>query len=198
MYLVALRCLLEASAIDAEDARLHSAILHFRRTGTSALSRYHSSTEIHSVGNAKDVHAAVSNALDDLVVTLISKDKSSEEFNESFASRHPTSPPHILGTARGLLEIKRASDPEPSDTVYEVQRILLRLVDEGVPPSIPILLEAVDLLRSAGADANVISDYNARCRARLPLAWVFASDTDRAQRAAEREAQVLPNGKADV
>jgi len=86
----------------------------------------------------------------------------------------------------------------PTSAVEQVFRVLLRLVDDDIPPSIPILLDAAELLRSAGAEASLVDEYRARCKKRVPLAWVFASDEQKAKRAAERESQILPNGKADV
>lgn len=76
--------------------------------------------------------------------------------------------------------------------------MLLRLLDDGVPPSIATLLEAVDLLKSAGAESSVVAEYRALCRARLPIAWVFASEAEKAERSAREEKKPLPNGKADL
>ena len=155
-------------------------------------------SDVRAVASVEDLPSAASVSIDSLIPNVIGKDVSSEDFNTSFLSRHPTSPPHILGAARGLLEIKRASNPLPEDTVDEIKRVLLRLIDQGVPPSIPVLLEAIDLLHTAGASPAVVDELKVRYKERLPLAMVFESDTERAKRLAEREAESIPNGKADV
>jgi len=152
----------------------------------------------HVVASASASPSSVTSTIDTLLASLIQKNSSSEAYNSSFLSRHSDSPRHILGAARGLLEVKRSSDPLPAETADEVQRILSRLADDGVPPSIPAMLEALDLLRKARATSAIVDEYRARCRKRLPLAWVFAPDAEKAERAAEREKEALPNGKADL
>lgn len=150
------------------------------------------------LGAAKDPPAFVTSTIDTLLPNLIPKDMSSEEYNSSFLSRHPSSPEHILGAARGLFEIKRASGAPSTDTVDGIRTIVDRLAEVGVPPSIPIMLGVVDLLRAAGAGDSVVDEYRGRCRSRLPLAWVFASDAEKAEQAKVGEKQALPNGKADL
>ena len=155
-------------------------------------------SDVGAVASVEKLPSAVLATIDSLLPTIISETISSEDFNSSFLSRHSTSPPHILGAARGLLEIKRASNPLPDDTVDDITRVLLRLIEKGVPPSLPVLLQAVDLLRTSGASPAVVDELNARYKVRLPLAMVFDSDTEKAKRLAERESETIPNGKADV
>ena len=78
-----------------------------------------------------------------------------------------------MGAARGLLEVKRSTVPLPADTAETVLAALVRLTEDGVPPSIPVMQEGFELLRSAGASKVDIDGYRKRCKLRCPLATVF-------------------------
>ncbi|ORY35432.1 NMDA receptor-regulated protein 1-domain-containing protein [Naematelia encephala] len=165
-YLGALKCLSEAYAVDAEDPKLHGQILNFRR----------------KLASATDLPEPVKAAIEAVFPSILPTETSPEEFNASFLSRHSTSPRHILGAAQGLLEIKRAIDPVPSDTLAEVIAILNQITTDNVPPAVPIMLEAVDFLRSAGAAPEQVDTFRKRCTDRAPLAWVLATEDEQKRR----------------
>lgn len=122
-----------------------------------------------------------------------------EDYNSSFRARHAQSPQHILGAARGLLEVKRSSDPSPADSAQSVRSVLDALVQPGLPTDVKVLVQAVSLLKEAGATGEEVDAFKAKCRARLPLAWVFASARElEARQAATAESAANGTGKSDV
>jgi peptide alpha-N-acetyltransferase len=198
LYLVALKCLVESAAIDKENSDLHRQTLHYRAASKCSTNLSTGHSLMHPVASASDLPAAIIATIDATLPELITKDIPSEEFSTAFLSRHPTSPAHILGAAQGLLEIKRACTPLPEDTVADVQSILRRLLEDGVPPNVEVLQKATELLRAAGAGQEVVDAWKGKCRARLPLAWVFASADEKVQR--RKVVEIVANGtvKADV
>ena len=191
LFLVALKCLLAAKDLDAEDAGLHSAILAFQRRCKSSLrSRYHDAV-LTSDAAATEVPANVKSVVDDLFPTLLTS--SPEEFNKAFLARHSSSPAHILGAAAGLLEIKHAEGKKNAEAVPDVLSMLSNLAAEGVPPSTETFLGAIALVKSAGASAEQVAELEKKAKARLPLAEIFAGEEERKkQRAAifaEKEEQ---------
>lgn len=153
---------------------------------------------IVAVSMATDLPSAVKSTIEATQPSLLPTGTSPADFNASFLSRHSTSPAHILGAAAGLLEIKRASDPLPSNTSAEILAVLDKLFSEGVSPSIEVLQKGRSVLEEAGADKAELEAWRERCRTKLPLAWVFASKEEvEARKASEGP---VPNGtvKADV
>ncbi|GFZ49424.1 hypothetical protein JCM24511_07544 [Saitozyma sp. JCM 24511] len=191
LYLAALQCLQESAAIDGEHPDLHRQILHFHRTVRMRML-------IVAVSVATDLPSAVKSTIEATLPSLLPTGTSPADFNASFLSRHSSSSAHILGAAAGLLEIKRASDPLPSNTSAEILAVLDKLFSEGVSPSIEVLQKGRSVLEEAGADKAELEAWRERCRTKLPLAWVFASKEEvEARKASEGP---VPNGtvKADV
>ena len=125
--------------------------------------------------------------------SLIPSSTSSEDFNSSFLSRHPTSPSHILGAARGLLEIKRQSTPLHSDTVSAVSPIIDKLVAQDVSPRVEIFVKAIALLKEAGASAEEVAAFEKKIKERVPLAEMFAPEGERKKR--REEVMAVPEEK---
>lgn len=190
--LSALHCLLEAHAIDPENPTLHKQVLHFRHTCGSprSLLLYLILTQT-AVSAAKDLPPPVKSTIDALFPSILPTETSSEEYNTNFLSRHSKSPSHILGAAKGLLEINKSGSAE---SIESILTILNHLTETGVPPNIPIMLEAMDLLREAKASGEEVERFRKRCRERVPLAWVLASSEEQVQ----RKQEVSSNGKVEV
>jgi hypothetical protein len=153
---------------------------------------------IVAVSAATDLPSAVKSTIEAPLPSLLPTGTTPDDFNASFLSRHPASSAHILGAAGGLLEIKRASNPLPSNTSAEILAVLDKLFSDGVSPSIEVLQKGRSVLEEAGADKAVLEAWRERCRTKLPLAWVFASKEEvEARNASEGP---VPNGtvKADV
>ena len=123
--------------------------------------------------------------MDATLPDLIATGTSSETFNDQFLARHSSSPEHILAYARGVLEIKRSTDPLPADTVSSVSSALEKLLAEGVPPHVEVLIQAVSLLREAGADAEQVGAFEKKAKGRVSLATVFEPVEERKKRREE-------------
>lgn len=184
LYLAALRCLNEASAIDPEDPTLHRQILQFRRI----------------VSSATDIPAPAKQIIGTTFPSILPEGTELAAYNTAFLEQHSASPVHIVGAAAGLLEIKRSSDPLPADTVPSLLNVLSRLANQGVPVSIPSILQGVEILQAAKASDEEIASFRSQCRERLPSAWVLASKDEQAKHAAELAAVPEQNGtvKADL
>lgn len=81
-----------------------------------------------------------------------------------------------------MYEIKRAQDPLPSDTTESVLAVLDKLAGEGVPPRLATFLQAIRLLRQTGASAEQVAAFEAKVKARLPLAEVFSPVEEKKKR----------------
>lgn len=149
--------MLAAQSVDRENAGLHSQILSLRRR----------------LASTKDIPESVQAVLEATLPDLIASSASSDSFNDEFLSRHTSSPEHVLAGARGVLEIKRSTDPLPSDTAEAVSFVLDKLVADGVPPHVDALLDAVSLLKEAGASTEQITAFEQEAKGRVPLATVF-------------------------
>ena len=174
LILAALRCLLKAAELDPQDPKLHWEIVQFRAhrkfealpqstVNVPRLTRF-------EVTKKADLPPAVSAAASESLQSLLPSATSSESFNESFLSRHSTSPPHIVGGAKGSYAV--------SGDVESAIKILNTLTDTGVPSSIPCMLEGLELLRQSKAPTAVQEAFRERCRGRLPLATVFGSEAE--------------------
>jgi hypothetical protein len=177
LFLAALKALIAAKEIDAEDAKLHSQIINFRRR--REFSRMLGWAMWLIAVSGAEVPDNVKSVIDATFPDVLPSSTSSKDFNAEFLSRHSQSPAHILGAARGLFEIKRSSEPVSGDTVSSIVTVLDKLTGEGVPPRIPVFLGAVALLKEAGASADQISDFEQKIKARVPLAEVFAPAEER-------------------
>lgn len=101
------------------------------------------------------------------------------EFNKAYLASHSTSAAHILGAAQGALEL------QPPASADEVSSILDKLLSPEVSPSVEGLQSALETLRKAGGSEEQVKKFKARCHERLPLAWVFGSEGDKAGRQLE-------------
>lgn len=108
------------------------------------------------------------------------------EFNKTYLSSNSTSTPHILGAAQGALELEH-----PASST-EILSILEGLLGTGVngSPSVADLQGAIDTLKRAGGDQEQVKAFKAKCHERLPLAWVFASEEEKAGRQLELQGRV--------
>ena len=120
-------------------------------------------------------------AVSDLSPALIPTDTDLTVYNQQYLSRHPQSPAHIFGAAKGLSELRKTSETRTTD----ITAVLDHLCDEGVPPSVPVMLEAIQLLRDLKASAEEIGVFRNKCKARVPLATVFDPETELAARRRE-------------
>lgn len=116
--------------------------------------------------------------------TLLPPSGSAAEYNKSYLASHSTSAAHILASAQGALEL------QPPLSADEVSSILSKLLTPEVTPSVEGLQNAIETLRKAGGSEEQVKAFKARCHERLPLAWVFASDEDKAGRVLESHGQV--------
>jgi hypothetical protein len=114
--------------------------------------------------------------------------------NRSFISSAPTSAAHILAGAQAAIELS------PAASAQDVESILSKVVQADVAASVEQLTSAIEVLKQAGAGDEQVKEFRSKCRSRLPLAWVFASDEERASRKLEHGADgVAVNGeKTDV
>jgi hypothetical protein len=126
--------------------------------------------------------------------TLIPSSTSPSDINAQFISSNSTSALHILAGAAAALEL------EPPATSEELESILNKLLESNVPPTVDGLTLAIELLHRAGASEDRVADFRSKCRERLPLAWVFASEQEKNERKLGEEADGMAvNGeKADV
>lgn len=134
--------------------------------------------------------------MDATLPDLIASSTSSETFNEEFLTRHSSSPEHILAAARGVLEIKRSTDPLPTDTAGAVSAVLEKLAVEDVPPQVDALLDAVSLLKEAGASTEQVVAFERKAKARVPLSAVFEPVEERKKRRDEVMQALGEEGKA--
>lgn len=125
-------------------------------------------TLVHS--DLPEVKSLLDTSLTELITTT------PDDFNNAYLAKG-SSPEHILGAARGVLEIKKATLP---DTAQAVLAVLDQLTD--VPPRVATYLDAVRLLRESGASAEQVSSFEAQIKARLPLAEIFASAEQKKKR----------------
>lgn len=81
-----------------------------------------------------------------------------------------------------------------------VEDILNKLLESSVAPTVDGLSEAIEILKRSGAGEERVNEYRGKCRARLPLAWVFASEQEKTERKLGEEGdRVAVNGeKSDV
>ncbi|KAK4688996.1 N-alpha-acetyltransferase 15/16, NatA auxiliary subunit, partial [Tremellales sp. Uapishka_1] len=173
LYLQALRCLSNALGIDAQDSELHSRILNFKRI----------------VASSTDLPSTTTATIDAIFTPILPNDTDLESYNSAFLSKHASSPKHILGAAKGFVEIKPTSSP---------LFILENLTKEDVPPSIETMVSGLALLKSE-EDKKA---FREKCSERLPLAWVFKGDTEKETRrtewGGEKEELVTGKGQSDV
>ena len=95
-----------------------------------------------------------------------------KSYNHQYISRHSQSPTHIFGAAKGLSELQRSSETRTTSTIS----VLNRLCDDGVPPSVPLMLQAIQLLKDLKASSEEIDAFRNRCKGRVPLATVFDAE----------------------
>lgn len=191
MYLAALKCLNEAAAINRSSPVLHRQIIHFSRISKSiALKLGNRADVLVTTAKIPDaVKSAIEKAFD-----LIPSSTTPADLNRSFISSAPTSAAHILAGAQSAIELSTAASAE------DVESILSKIVQADVPASVEQLTLAIEVLKQAGAEDEQVKEFRSKCRRRLPLAWVFASDEERASRKLEQGADgVAVNGeKTDV
>lgn len=122
--------------------------------------------------------------------TLIPTGTSSTEYNTQFLSSNSTSAPHILAAASASLRLESG----------EVETILNKLFDSSVPPTVEGLTSAIEILKRSEASEERVTEFKGKCRERLPLAWVFASEQEKSERKlGEERDRVAVNGeKSDV
>lgn len=84
-----------------------------------------------------------------------------------------------------MLEIKRQSSPLSSDTVSSVSSVLDKLVSKDVPPHVEIFIEAIALLKEAGASNEEVGEFEKKIKERVPLAAMFAPENERKKRREE-------------
>jgi len=130
------------------------------------------------VDSAKDLPETIKKAIESTFTTLLPAETNLEKFNDNFLSSHPNSPAYILSYSRSLLELYERT----SETYDKVVKSLRRLYAEDVPPSIPTMLSAIQLLQDSKVDQKAIEGFKEGCRARLPLAWIFASKAEQESR----------------
>ena len=152
------------------------------------------------MSSGADIPATAKEVIDAAFTSILPKGTDLSAYNSEFVERHSSSPAHIVGAAAGLLEIKRASDPLPDDTVPSLLSVLSRLAQQDVLVSIGSMLQGVEVLKAAKASNEEIASFRSTCRERLPSAWVLASKDEQAQHAAELAAVPEQNGnvKADL
>lgn len=99
--------------------------------------------------------------------------------------------PHILAAASASLELG-AKD--------QVEGILEKLLDSNVTSSVGDLTAACTILQRSGATEEQVAEFRSKCRERLPLAWVFASNEEKTSRQLGEEGdRIAVNGeKSDV
>jgi peptide alpha-N-acetyltransferase len=116
------------------------------------------------------------------------------ELNSSFLSSHSTSAPHILACAEAAIDL------QPTASAEQVELILSSLTQSNVTASVEQLMSASDVLERAGATKDQVDGYKAKCRSKLPLAWVFASDEEKASRKLEQgvDGVAVDGEKTDV
>jgi hypothetical protein len=141
----------------------------------------------------KNMPESVKSVIDSEFSSLIPTSTSSEDFNSSFLARHSASPSHILGSARGILEITRQSEPLQTETVGEIAAVLDKLVAQDVPPRVEAFVEGVALLKEAGAGAEEIEKFEKKVKERVPLAEMFAPEEERKKR--REEIMAVPEEK---
>lgn len=75
-----------------------------------------------------------------------------------------------------------------------------KLLDSNVTSSVGDLTVACAILQRSGATEEQVADFRSKCRERLPLAWVFASDGEMNSRQLGEEGdRIAVNGeKSDV
>lgn len=172
-YVLALRDLREAAALDKEAAGLLPALVHFRQT----------------IAAAKDVSEPVRAAIAEVLPTLIS-DKPATELVAASLAAHPASPAHILAAGKAL----QVSGAPASD----VRSALAGLAAAGTPPSVATMQAAVAVLGASTPEGDAL---RADFRKRLPLAWAFATADEidaRAKATAAAAEPVAATVKADV
>ena len=184
MYLAALKCLNESAAIDKNSAELHRQIIHFNRIGKSP-QFWHLLTSVSSAEIDQATRSAIEKAF-----TLIPEASSPSDYNTQFLTSNSTSAPHILSAASAALELESG----------EVEKILSTLLEASVPPTVDGLTSAIEILQRSGADSDRVAEFSKKCRERLPLAWVFASEQEKSERELGEEGdRMAVNGeKSDV
>lgn len=122
--------------------------------------------------------------------TLIPEGTTPSDFNNQFLASNSTSAPHILAAASASLELEKS----------EVENILNKLLDSRVSPTVSGLSSAIEILRRSGASAESVAAFKSKCRERLPLAWIFASEPEKSERNLSEEGdRMAVNGeKSDV
>lgn len=198
MYLAALRCLNETAALDSDSPDLHRQIVHFHRISQSFPPPLYTCTLTHPLVSTSELSASVKTVVEK-AFTLLPSSTSAADFNKTFLSSHSSSAAHILVAAQAALEL------QPAASARDVESILFTMLADGVNASVTTLQGALETLQRASASAEQVSAFKAKCHERLPLAWVFASDEQKAGRKLgsvdEDEAPVVNgNGpvKADV
>lgn len=198
MYLAALRCLKEAAAIEKDSPDLHRQIIHFQRIGEfPVIVSKSTSRQADLTVTSADINlpAAVKAVIEKSSTSLLPS--SPAEFNKSFLASHSNSAAHILGAAQGALEL------QPPASADEVLSILDKLLSPEVSPTVQGLQSALETLKRAGGNEEQVKGFKARCHERLPLAWVFASEQDKAGRQLEshqapQQEEGVTNGNGKV
>lgn len=191
MHLAAWQCLNEAASIDRDSPILHRQIIHFNRI--SELSAYKAGTTLMKPVTTSDVPAAIKSSVEK-AFDLIPSSVTPSDYNNSYLSSNPKSAAHILAGAQAALELR------PAPSAEEVESILAKMLQTDTAASVEQLTTAIEVLKQAGAGAQQADAFRAKCRARLPLAWVFASDEEKASRKLQQSADgVAVNGeKSDL
>ena len=154
-----------------------------------------------AVSNEKELPTSITAVIEAAFTPLLPTSTTLDIFNLSYLSRHPTSSPHILGAAKGLFEVKRSSDSFSSDTPESIANFLSKLTEENVQPRLSDMLDGKYLLKQAGASAQVLTEFSAKCQKRLPVSTIFAPEAERKRKreeVMESQPNGVVNGKTDV
>ncbi|WFC95462.1 hypothetical protein MBRA1_002110 [Malassezia brasiliensis] len=178
-WLLALRALVQAHAIDPADPRLHVALLRFRRTSEAAT-----------------LPDAVTKAIDELAHDLPQLTAPIDAIHTEYVQRYGSlSAQHRLGAARGLWEAYGAERaPEAAELAFALVRDTEAVPLSALEEALAFLqhLETHSSLPAAGSSAAFIE----AARAKWPRADAFTEratlDAHAAERAKTRAAWMPP------
>ncbi|KAI9792611.1 MAG: hypothetical protein M1833_001064 [Piccolia ochrophora] len=149
-YLLALRCLLAASRLDATNPTLHEQTIRFKQ----ALS------ELPTPLPEKPSSIIAS------LFTLIPTDQSLSEFNDAFHAAHRNSPPHLLAALRTRHRLDPSSIADNEKALLEMLAAAEIQLDDAV--------EGARVLEEWGSKEGVREEYRKKARGRWPEASAFA------------------------
>ncbi|KAI9851822.1 MAG: hypothetical protein M1838_002680 [Thelocarpon superellum] len=157
-FLLALRCLLQASQLDTEDPVLHVQIARFKHAFDTATS---------------NLPEKASTVINTTFSTLLPQSTTLTDFNDAFLARHSTSPLHI----QSALQVRQQIEPSTlSANETALRKSLEPDSDTGRAVTLEIARKGLTILKAWKAGPDSLKAYRTAARVLFPHATAFADE----------------------